>query len=305
MPRIRTIKPEFPQSEKIGKLSREARLLFLQLFTLVDDAGRTRAAPRMLASLLYPYDEDAGEMIETWLDEIDRQGLVQRYEVDGTRYLAICRWTEHQKIDRATPSRLPPPPGEESTRPREPSRALAPDLDVDQDQDVDSDSDRASPAGDAPARGCEDSAFDEFWRAYPRRSGANPREPARRKFCELVQAGVDPARMIAAAKRLAAELSASDTLGTRFVPQALTYLAQQRFADEAAVTDDAPVEFDIAEAVKLFARTSYWSRHAGPAPGLPGCRASPDLLARHGFSPDGRRLDTSSSSSSSAAGASP
>ena len=43
MPRIRTIKPEFPQSETIGRLSRDARLLFLQLFTLVDDAGRARA----------------------------------------------------------------------------------------------------------------------------------------------------------------------------------------------------------------------------------------------------------------------
>ena len=56
MPRIRTIKPEFPQSESVGRLSREARLLFLLLFTLVDDAGRSRAASRMLASVLYPYD---------------------------------------------------------------------------------------------------------------------------------------------------------------------------------------------------------------------------------------------------------
>ena len=40
MARIRTIKPEFPQSESIGALTREARLLFVLLWTIVDDSGR-------------------------------------------------------------------------------------------------------------------------------------------------------------------------------------------------------------------------------------------------------------------------
>ena len=48
MARIRTIKPEFPQSETIGKLSREARLLFIQLWTLADDEGMS--PPIMLAA---------------------------------------------------------------------------------------------------------------------------------------------------------------------------------------------------------------------------------------------------------------
>ena len=285
MARIRTIKPEFPQSETIGRLSREARLLFLQLFTLVDDAGRARAAPRMLASLLYPYDDDAVERIDGWLDELVGRGLVVCYEAGAARYLAISHWTEHQKIDRPTPSRLPPPPSEDDAAPaREASRGLAADLDRESDPESDSDS------ADAVAR-----AFDEFWRAYPRRGGANPREPARRKFAELVAAGTDPAAMIAAAKRLAVELAASNTAGTRFVPQALTFLAQRRFADEAvAPSPEAPAELDIAEAVKLFSRTGHWSRFAGPAPGLAGCRAPPDLLARHGLAPDGRPLNLAS-----------
>ncbi len=111
MPRIRTIKPEFPHSETIGKLSREARLLFVQLFTIVDDAGRTRAAPRMLASLLYPYDDDAFGLIDGWLAELATHGAVRRYEVRGAQYLEIVKWLDHQKIDRATPSRLPAAPG--------------------------------------------------------------------------------------------------------------------------------------------------------------------------------------------------
>lgn len=289
MPRIRTIKPEFPQSETVGRLTREARLLFLQLFTLVDDAGRARAAPRMLASLLYPYDDDAAERIEGWLGELARHGLVICYAKAGARFLAITHWREHQKIDRPTPSRLPPPPGDEAAPAREGSRGLATESDQDPDQESDQESDAGSAAAAAQAR-----AFDEFWQAYPRRAGANPREPARRRFGELVAAGVDPAQLIAAAKRLAAEHAANGTSGTRFVPQALTYLGQARFADEAAPEQAPARELDIAEAVKLYARTGHWSRFAGPAPGLNGCRAAPDLLARFGLSPDGRRLTPAS-----------
>ncbi|WP_315838304.1 hypothetical protein [Bradyrhizobium prioriisuperbiae] len=44
----------------------------------------------------------------------------------------------------------------------------------------------------------------------------------------------------------------------------------------------------IEDAVKMFARTHHWSRHAGPAPGLAGCRAPAALLAQFGLLPDGR-----------------
>jgi len=108
MARIRTIKPEFPQSETIGKLSRDARLLFIQLWTICDDAGRTRGASRMLASLLYPYDTDAPSLIDDWLAELDRLGVIIRYRVGDNAYVQVAKWREHQKIDRPSDSRLPP-----------------------------------------------------------------------------------------------------------------------------------------------------------------------------------------------------
>ncbi len=127
MARIRTLKPEFPQSETIGKLSREARLLFVLLWTIVDDEGRARAASRMLASLLYPYDDDAPSLIDGWMGELERHGCVRRYEVDGSSYLDIPNWLKHQKIDRPSTSKLPPFPGVFAS-PREPSRSLDADL---------------------------------------------------------------------------------------------------------------------------------------------------------------------------------
>ena len=127
MARIRSLKPEFPQSETIGALSRDARLLFIQLWTLVDDEGRARAASRMLASLLYPYDDDAPKLMEKWLSELEVEKCIRRYEVEGNSYLEIVNWLKHQKIDRPSPSRLPPY-REPSANPREPSRALDADL---------------------------------------------------------------------------------------------------------------------------------------------------------------------------------
>lgn len=100
MARIRTIKPEFPQSESMGRVSRDARLLFVMLWPICDDHGRTRAASRMLASLLFPYDDDAPSLIDGWLAELQDEGCVRLYESDGSRYLEVCNWLKHQKIDK-------------------------------------------------------------------------------------------------------------------------------------------------------------------------------------------------------------
>lgn len=108
MGRIRCIKPEFPQSESIGALTRDARLLFIQLWTLVDDEGRTRGNSRMLASLLYPYDADAGKLMEGWLKELEDSDHIRRYVVDSHTYLEVLNWLNHQKIDRPSISKLPP-----------------------------------------------------------------------------------------------------------------------------------------------------------------------------------------------------
>ena len=130
MARIRTIKPEFPQSETVGKLSRDARLLYILLWTIVDDSGSARAASRMLASLLYPFDDDAKDLIDGWLDELEGNDCIRRYQVDGSTYLEVTKWLSHQKIDKPTPSRLPPNPddfGEASrgfSKPRQVSRTL-------------------------------------------------------------------------------------------------------------------------------------------------------------------------------------
>lgn len=135
MARIRTIKPEFPQSESMGRVSRDARLCFIMLWTMADDAGRLRGNSRMLASLLFPYDDDAREGIVMWLGELEREGCVLRYDVGGDTYLKISAWRKHQKIDKPSASKFPAHPhdDDDDSRPFENIREASP-LDQGTDQ---------------------------------------------------------------------------------------------------------------------------------------------------------------------------
>ncbi|MGN7980230.1 hypothetical protein [Burkholderia sp. 22313] len=107
MGRIRTVKPEFPQSESMGRVSRDSRLTFLMLFTIADDEGRLRGNSRMLASLLFPYDEDAPRLIDDWLSELEVEGCIVRYQAKGASYIEIRNWLIHQKIDKPSKSKIP------------------------------------------------------------------------------------------------------------------------------------------------------------------------------------------------------
>jgi hypothetical protein len=222
MARIRTIKPEFPLSESIGRLSRDARLLFIQLWTVADDCGRVRAASRVLASLLYPFDDDAPGLIEGWLAELDREKCIVRYVVDGTTYLQIVKWLEHQKIDRPSKSFLPPS-DDPLASPREPSRtldALPTTLDHGPTIKVSRTVAKATRPPDE---------FLEFWKAYPKRQGSNPRKPAFEKWQRLVKSGIDPGKITAAVKAGAG--FDGKKVGTEFIPQAIKWLNDQRFDD--------------------------------------------------------------------------
>lgn len=108
MGRIRTIKPDLPEDEQLGAVSREARLTFVLLFTVADDEGRFRAAPALIRSQLFPYDADVliGD-IRRWLDELLDSGRIRLYQVEGQWYGDIPRWKRHQRIDKPQTSKLP------------------------------------------------------------------------------------------------------------------------------------------------------------------------------------------------------
>lgn len=111
MARIRQFKPSFFTDDKVGVLSRDARLFFFGVLSEADDEGRLVDSPKRLAGVVFPFDDDVTpKKIERWINELEAQRMVVRYEHDGGRFMQVRRFKEHQKMSHPTASTLPPPP---------------------------------------------------------------------------------------------------------------------------------------------------------------------------------------------------
>lgn len=116
MPRIRTIKPEALQHRKVGKLSDRAFRLWVAMLTQSDDEGRLVCDADQLRLIALGYFPRQGRSkVEAAIQEVAASGLVQLYTVNGTRYANFPSWKDHQRIDRPSKSKLPPPPFDESS----------------------------------------------------------------------------------------------------------------------------------------------------------------------------------------------
>ncbi|MFE0765327.1 hypothetical protein [Streptomyces smyrnaeus] len=109
MPRIRTIKPEAFSSESLAEVSLAAERTFFGMLTQVDDHGRFRDQPAVIAGLLWSLRPEHGPVgVEDDLTQLAAANLICRYEgEDGKRYLHIITWRQHQKITRRGNERHP------------------------------------------------------------------------------------------------------------------------------------------------------------------------------------------------------
>jgi hypothetical protein len=106
MARIRSIKPDFWTDEKVVELSAFARLLFIGLWNFADDDGRMVYSPVKIKLQILPADTlNISELI----GEIRGKSMVDIYAIDGIEYLQINNFASHQKIDKRTASKYPPP----------------------------------------------------------------------------------------------------------------------------------------------------------------------------------------------------
>jgi hypothetical protein len=113
MARIRTVKPEFFSSERIALLSIPARLTFIGLLTEADDYGSLIDNHRLLKGHLWPHDDEINAIdVSLHVQQIVDAGLVRRYEIEGRKLLSIVGFAEHQRVNRPSERKLPPPPWE-------------------------------------------------------------------------------------------------------------------------------------------------------------------------------------------------
>lgn len=146
MSRIRSIKPEWLEDERLALLSSDARVLSVALLLLADDYGNGRANKVLLAGRVFP--GKVPETLANALGELANVRFIVLYEVDGQQYFSIRNWSKHQRVDKPGKPHVPPPPsshersqfGGSAKVPESLAKVpetLAPDLDQDQDQDQD------------------------------------------------------------------------------------------------------------------------------------------------------------------------
>ena len=96
MARIRTIKPDYFLDEDLAELSFEARLGFLGLWCEADKAGRLEDKPKRLKATIFPYDNvDMDALLQDLAG--GEHPFIQRYQVDGKKYIQILNFTKHQR----------------------------------------------------------------------------------------------------------------------------------------------------------------------------------------------------------------
>jgi hypothetical protein len=105
------IHSELWQSESIGKLTRDQRLLFIGLFSNADDQGRLRAHPAVVRSLVFPYDDISLDQISADLQALNDGEFITLYEADDKRLLQVVNWWDYQRPQWAYPSCQPAPDG--------------------------------------------------------------------------------------------------------------------------------------------------------------------------------------------------
>lgn len=112
MARIRTIKPEFWTDDLLGSLSREARLLFIGTWNMADDEGLLRWSAPFVKGAIFPFDDDLSvKDVQKLMAEIEGAGVVFSYAGGRSQQALgyVVNFHKHQKINRPSPSRLPPP----------------------------------------------------------------------------------------------------------------------------------------------------------------------------------------------------
>ena len=134
--RIRSIKPEFWSSPDIAALSDSDRLLFIGLWSYVDDHGRGRDDIALIVAALYPHDMVANPLdtvakVRDGLARLSEADLILRYTVASRTYFLVTGWSKHQRVDKPRrhasphPKRRAPPLSRRTTPIAKPSRQFA------------------------------------------------------------------------------------------------------------------------------------------------------------------------------------
>lgn len=113
--RIRSLKPELIEDEKVSPLSDAAFRLFVSLITLADDHGNVRADVRWLQGQVWWAHASPPNVLAV-LAELAKASLIEPYGVRGGTYVHLRGWDKHQRIDNAGKNKVPLPNDSDALR---------------------------------------------------------------------------------------------------------------------------------------------------------------------------------------------
>jgi hypothetical protein len=257
MARIRSVHPGLFTDENFVALSMAARILAIGVWTECDDHGVFEWKPLSLKMRLFPADNVD---VAALLAEMVTANVVKKVRVDGKDYGLVRNFNVYQRPKKPNYKfpfiaewgtyTDPKKSGSEAVENQSPTEVeIVPQMEDGGGEEEEGEKKDIHSAAIAAAESIAiaPKAFEQFWSAYPRREGANPKEPARKKFLGAVRSGIQPETIILAAKQYSVQLGGD--VGTRFVAQAVTWLGQQRWGDYSPPSEKQSADQDaIAEA---------------------------------------------------------
>jgi hypothetical protein len=110
MARIRTIKPEFWDDEKMATIPRDARLLFIGLWNFSDDYGVVKGHPTWIKNKVFPYDDIKQAQFNEWLVTLEKIRAIISFDCNGEKFYYIRTFLDHQRVDKPSQTRNPEAP---------------------------------------------------------------------------------------------------------------------------------------------------------------------------------------------------
>lgn len=117
MARIRTLKPDWLENERLASCSDAARLLSVSLILLADDYGNGRAAEGFLLGRIWLYSDELGgareklrrALAELQVAPVGVEPFLVLYLVGRQRYFSIPGWKRHQFVQHPGRPQVPGP----------------------------------------------------------------------------------------------------------------------------------------------------------------------------------------------------
>jgi hypothetical protein len=112
MARIRTIKPDFWDDEKLATISRDSRLLFIAMWNFSDDYSVVKGHPSWLKNKVFPYDDIKQVTFNEWIHALEKIRAIIPFDHNGEKFYYIRTFKDHQKVDRPSTARNPEAPAD-------------------------------------------------------------------------------------------------------------------------------------------------------------------------------------------------